>query len=74
MPDSGSIVELTGNHLTFAVYFLILLNVVQTTIGIIMWRVQNKMKDGVVWVDRFEEFKESIVDRVESLERVRNGT
>lgn len=73
VPD-GTILELMSRNLTSAVYILILLNVVQTTIGIIMWKAIHKMKEDVIWEDRFNEFKENISKRIESLEALRNGT
>ena len=73
MPDM-SILEFVSKSMPFAVFALIILNVIQTTLMFIMWKMIASIKQDVVWVDRFEEFKENVVDRVESLERVRNGT
>lgn len=73
MPDM-SILEPMSENLAFAIFVLIILAVVNTLINIIMWWTVAKMKNGVVWEDRFIEFKDSITDRVKSLESVRNGT
>ena len=73
MPDM-SILEFVSQSMPFAVFVLVILAIVNTLINVIMWWMIAGIKKGVVWQDEFKQFDKNITDRIESLERVRNGT
>jgi len=67
--SDGTMLDLMSKSTPFAIFVLILLNVVQTTIMVILWRTVANMKEKVVWWDTFKQLEK----RLERVESKQNG-
>lgn len=70
---SGVLSDFVNRNIESILFTLVILNVIQTTIGIIMWGMIRNLKEGITWGDTCEKLHIEVNRRLKRLEDAENG-
>ena len=70
---TGTLINLIDGNTASILLALVIVNVINTTVGIILWATVRDMKKGITWGDTCEKIHEEVDRRLERLERIQNS-
>lgn len=69
----GILSDFVSRNIGSILFTLIILNVIQTTMGMIMWGMVRNIKEGITWGDTCEKLHIEVNRRLKRLEDTENG-
>lgn len=70
---TGTLADFASRNMQSILFTLVILNVIQTTIGLIMWGMIRNIKEGITWGDTCEKLHIEVNRRLKRLEDAENG-